>query len=107
MIKITLILMSLSLSQILVASEGDLATEITKAVSKSQGKCRIASIETEFISILCATKSKDYSSFKITVDDNLISGTGMTWSQDAEEVECSVNGQIKADDKIKLSIRCR
>lgn len=106
MIKITLILMSLSLSQILVASEEDLATKITKAVSKSQGKCRIASIETESISILCA-KSKDYSSFKISVDDNLISGTGMTWSQDAEEVECSVNGQLKADDKIKLSIRCR
>ena len=39
MIKITLILMSLSLSQILVASEEDLATKITKTVSKSQGKC--------------------------------------------------------------------
>lgn len=106
MIKITLILMSLSLSQILVASEGDLATEIKNAVSKSQGKCRIASIEKNSISILC-TKSKDYSSFKITVDGNLISGTGMTWSNDAEEVECVVNGKIKEDDKIKLSIRCR
>lgn len=105
MIKIMLVLMSLSLSQFLMASEGDLATELQKAVSKSQGKCKIDSTQTESISILC-TKSKDYSAFKITVDNNLISGTGVAWSKDGEEVECVVNGQIKEDDKIKLSIRC-
>lgn len=105
MIKIMLILMSLSLSLTLVASEGDLATELKKAVSKSQGKCRIGSIELESISILC-TKAKDYSAFKITVDNNQISGSGQSWSKDGEEVECAVKGQIKEDDKIKLSIRC-
>jgi hypothetical protein len=48
-----------------------------------------------------------YARYKQIPYGQRIDQQGMTWSQDAEEVECSVNGQIKADDKIKLSIRCR
>jgi len=105
MMKIMLISMSLSLSLTSAVSAGDLVTNIKSAFSKSQGKCRINSIETDSISILCA-KSNDYSSYKIAVEDNIISGTGLTWSKSGEEAECVVNGKIKEDDKIKISIRC-
>lgn len=105
MIKMMLVSMSLSLSLISVASADDLATNIQNAFSKSNGKCKVTSIKNEFISILCA-KSNLYGSYKVAVENNIISGTGSTWTSDGEEAECTVNGKIKEDDKIKITLQC-
>lgn len=105
MIKALLLSMIFTLSVISAAFAGDLTIEVNEAVSKSQGKCKVSSVENETITIYCV-KSSDYSSFKITLENNLISGTGQTWSKNGDEAECVVAGKVKEDDKIKLSVRC-
>lgn len=105
MIKTFIISMTLTFSMISMVSAGDLVGDVKAAVSRTQGKCKISSIENNNITIFCV-KSTDYSSFKITVENNVISGTGQSWAKNGDEADCVVVGKVKEDDKIKLSIRC-
>ncbi|QDK43222.1 hypothetical protein DOM21_17520 [Bacteriovorax stolpii] len=106
MFKKTLFLMILGLSFSATLSAQDLVSDLKLAVEKSQGsKCKINPSEENVIAIYC-TNSSSYSAFKLTVENDVISGTGQSWPKSDGEAECSVAGKIKADGKVKLSIRC-
>ncbi|AUN96859.1 hypothetical protein C0V70_01805 [Bacteriovorax stolpii] len=106
MFKKTLFLMILGLSFSATLPAQDLVSNLKLAVEKSQGsKCKINPSEEDIIAIYC-TNSSSYSVFKLTVENDVIAGTGQSWPKSGGEAECSVEGKVKADEKVKLSIRC-
>nr|BDT26889.1 hypothetical protein BHI3_03550 [Bacteriovorax sp. HI3] len=107
MLKTSLFLMILGLSFSATVSAQDLVSNLKLAVEKSQGsKCKINPSETDVIAIYC-TNSSSYSAFKLTVENDVVTGTGQLWPKPEGEAECSVAGKVKADGKVKLSIRCK
>lgn len=107
MIKSILMSFALSMSLSSVTFATDLVNDVKIAVEKARGsKCKIDPKEQEVISIYCVNSS-GYSSFKISIEDNVVSGQGLAWSQHGDEAECQLEGKVKADNKVKLSIRCQ
>lgn len=89
------------------ASNNVSINDVKIAVEKASGaKCKIDSNEQEFISIYCKNSS-GYRVYKINIENDIISGSGVALEEEGEEVACQVEGKIKADNKIKISIRCR
>lgn len=106
MIKSMFISMALTMSLISTASAGDLTKAIHAAVSKARGKCVITETENEQIKFLCV-RAKVFSAMAISLQDNIISGTGQVWTEQGDESECSIIGNVNTNDKVKLSIRCK
>lgn len=106
MFKTSLFLMILGLNFSATVSAQDLVSNLKLAVEKSQGaKCKINPSEEDVVAIYCSDSSS-YSVFKLTVDNDVVTGTGQSWPKSDGEAECSVAGKVKADGKVKLSIRC-
>ena len=105
MIKSMFISMTLAMSLISNTYAGDLTTAIHTAVSKVQGKCVISENENEQIKFLCV-RSKVYAAIVVTLQNNIISGTGQTWTEHGDEAECLVVGKVNTNEKVKLSINC-
>lgn len=107
MFKTALFTVLFSLSFSAAISAQDLVSDIKVAVEKSQGsKCKINPSEEDVIAIYCVNTT-GYSAFKLTVENDVISGSGQGWPKSGGESECTAEGKVKADGKVKLSIRCR
>lgn len=106
MIKSMFMSMALTMSLISTASAGDLTTAIHTAISKAQGKCVISEIENEQIKFLCV-RAKVYAAIEVKLQNNIISGTGQTWTEHGDEADCLVVGKVNANDKVKIFIRCK